>query len=240
MIQFQSDKGVDMYDDSTDLYNHLVELLWETNKTKQEIADELQIPLSELQNRMKLLGLDWVQKSTKKISRGHFALTQIMKKLIPGEDIINEHHIGERLMLDVYCAKYKLAAEFHGRQHFKFIPFFHPTYEDFIRGQERDERKLQLCKEQGISLVVFRYCDNLTEDLIFARLLEALQDTENVSVRPKKVKVCMKQSPQYEQWTLKRKAYERDLRKKIKQSRKDREAQKQAFYAYEEDEEDLE
>ena len=88
-----------MYDDSKDMYNLLVELLWETNKTKQAIAAEMGITLSELQKRIKYFGLDWIRSSSKKMSRGQQALTQIMRKIMPGEEIVNEYHIGERLML---------------------------------------------------------------------------------------------------------------------------------------------
>lgn len=225
-----------MYDDSIDMYNLLVELLWETNKTKQAIATEMNISVAELQKRIKYFGLDWIRRGSKKMSRGQQALTQVMRKLIPGEDILNEYHIGERLMLDVYCPKYKVAAEFHGRQHFEFIPYFHPTYDDYIRSCQRDERKLQLCDEKGITLVVFRYCDNLTEDLIYNRIMDALKETSAPKLTPKKIKITAKQSPQFEQWVLKRKAYERDLRKKIKQDKKEREAKKRAFYEDEEDE----
>lgn len=226
-----------MYDDSKDMYNLLVELLWETNKTKQAIAAEMGITLSELQKRIKYFGLDWIRSSSKKMSRGQQALTQIMRKIMPGEEIVNEYHIGERLMLDVFCPKYKIAAEFHGRQHFEFIPYFHDTYDEYVRSCLRDDRKLQLCEEQGITLVVFRYCDNLTEDLIYTRIMDELRETTAPKTAiTKKPRASMKHTPQYEQWAMKRKAFERDLRKKIKQDKKDREAKKKAFYEDQDDE----
>lgn len=217
-----------------DYDNSLKEMLLETNMTVSEIAHDLNIPEAQIYQRIKLLGMDWVLQKNKKFSRGQTALTEMMKRLIPNEKIINEHPIGERLRLDVYCPKYKLAAEYHGRQHYQFVAQFHPTYDDFIRGQQRDERKLELCKEQGITVVAFKYCDNLTEDAVFDRLLSAIRNADPEHATPKrKSRLSVKDSPHYEQMKMKRKSFERDLRKKIKQEHKERE-QKRASRLQEE------
>lgn len=209
-----------MYRDYWEYDNHLVELLLDSRLQLREIATEVGISETVACQRIKMLGLDWVWGRSKKMSRGATALTQVLKKLIPGEQIVNEFHIGERLKLDIYCPKYKLAVEFHGRQHFDHVPFYHDSYEDFKRAQERDDRKAEMCKEQGITLVVFRYNDNLNEDVVYDRLLAAMQacDAAPVELKPKR---SSKDSPLYEQLKSKRKAYERDLRRKIKQDRKD-------------------
>jgi hypothetical protein len=205
--------------------NHLIEMLLETNYSVREMARELNLSEAWTSQRIKLLGLDWIPRRNRQVSRGQAALTQIMKKLIPGEEIVNEYHIGEQLRLDVYCPRYKLAAEFHGRQHYEFVAHFHDSYDDFIRSQQRDDRKIQLCAEAGIALVTFRYCDKLTEDCVFDRLLCAMQEAAAVDgVRiDKKPKYSAKNSPHYEQMRAKRRAYERELRRKIKQERKERE-----------------
>jgi hypothetical protein len=206
----------------------LLDLLLETNMSIAEIAKELNISQAEVQRKQKDLGLGWIRRRDRKMSRGQGALTQIMQKLLPGTEIINEHHIGERLMLDVYCPKYKLAAEYHGRQHFEFIARFHDTYHDFERSKDRDERKIQLCQEHGITLVVFRYNDVLTEDLVFDRLLTAIRNDNNqVQIKPKiksklqtKSQLTVKNNPYYEEAKQRRKDYERELRRKLKEERK--------------------
>jgi hypothetical protein len=204
--------------------NALIEMLFDTDLTVREIAKDLGVPETQVCQRIKLLGLDWIPQKHRKFSRGQTALTEVMKRLIPNEQIINEHHIGERLKLDVYCPRFKLAAEYHGRQHYQFVAQFHPTYEDFVRGQQRDERKLELCKEQGITVVSFKYCDDLTEDAVFDRLLNAVREADLEHATPKrKSRLSAKGSPHYEQAKMKRKAFERDLRRKIKQEHKDRE-----------------
>jgi len=209
-----------MYRDYWEYDNHLVELLLDSRLQLREIATEVGISERVACQRIKMLGLDWIWSRSKNMSRGSTALTQVLKKLIPGEQIVNEFHIGERLKLDIYCPKYKLAVEFHGRQHFDHVPFYHDSYEEFKRAQERDDRKAEMCKEQGITLVVFRYNDNLNEDIVYDRLLAAMQ-TCDAAVVESKPKRSSKDSPLYEQLKLKRKAYERDLRRKIKEDRKD-------------------
>jgi hypothetical protein len=166
----------------------LKDLLFTTNMSIAEISREMDWTQAKTSKRIKQLGLSWVRRDNRKLSRGHAALTTIMKRLLPGEEVVNEYHIGERLMLDVYCAKYKVAAEYHGRQHFFFSNLFHKDMADFREGQERDERKVELCREQGIALVVFRFNDKLTDEAVYDRMIEAIRDTPYVKKEKKTIK----------------------------------------------------
>lgn len=204
--------------------NHLIELLFDSSMTMAEIAEDMGVNEAKVSQRIKLLGLDYVPRKHKNVSRGQAALTVILKKLIPNAEIVYEHQVGERLRLDIYIPQYKLAVEYHGRQHFEHVVRFHDTYEDFKRAQTRDDRKIELCKEQGITLVAFRYCDELTEDSIFDRLLDAMKlavdDPKPITI---KSKYSTKNSPYHMELKLKRNAYNRELRQKLKQDRKTRE-----------------
>lgn len=151
--------------------------LFDTNLSLKDIATKVGLSQAELSKRIKQLGLEWVRRKNRKLSRGHAALTELFEQLLPGQTIINEHHIGERLMLDIYCEAYQLAAEYHGRQHFFYSNLFHKDKQDFLDGQKRDERKVELCKELGIALVVFRYSDDLTIDAVYERIMEAIKST---------------------------------------------------------------
>jgi hypothetical protein len=124
--------------------------------------------------------LSWAKERHRKMSRGQAALTAIMQKLLPNEKIVNEHYLGERLKLDIYCPKYKIGAEYHGRQHFYYTSRFFESKEDFERALERDERKIELCKEQGIALIIFRYNDKLTEEAVYERMLEAIKNSSEL------------------------------------------------------------
>lgn len=198
----------------------LIELLLDTNMSVREIAKDIGVSEAKVMLRIKMLKLDWIPRRNRQVSRGQAALTQIMKKLLPGQNIVNEHQIGEQLRLDVYCPTYHLAAEYHGRQHYEFVSHFHPTYEDFVRAQNRDERKAELCEEQDIDLVVFRYCDDLTEDIVFNRLLQALKAHDfDKRVEKKPNPYTSHATPAYEAWKMKQNAFKRELRRKIKDER---------------------
>jgi len=207
-----------MYDDRDDCDNHIIELLLESKLSLKEMAEDIKVSEKFLIHRIKLLGLDWILQQPRKMSRGQTALTKILQKILPNEKIVNEFHIGERLKIDIYCPSYKLAIEYHGIQHFKHIVHFHETHEDFVRSQERDERKLQLCEEKGITLVVFRYNDNLAEDIVYSRILNAIKNSETNQKEIKTKKVT--NSALYQEVKAKRNAYKRELRRKIRNEKK--------------------
>lgn len=206
-----------MSDEQDDL---LKDLLFNTNLPLTKIAEELGWTKYQLNKRMNYLGLNWVKRYYKKLSRGHAALLKIMQNLLPGEEVVTEHHIGERLMLDVYCPKYKIAAEYHGRQHFEYVEHFHNTKQDFIDGQARDERKAELCKEQGIALIVFRYNDTLTEEVVFDRMLTALRSRPEPKKEDTPEPPRFKGNAYYEKMKRKNREYQKAQYQKLKKQQK--------------------
>lgn len=194
----------------------LKDLLFDSNMSLADISKNLYLTREELNTLLKRNGLDWVRRNNRKLSRGHSSLTQIMKRILPNEEIINEHHIGDRLRLDVYCPSYNLAAEYHGRQHFFYSSHFHDSMDDFLDSVERDRKKETMCREQGIALVVFKFCDTLSEEAVFRRMLEAINQTPHVKVdKPKKT---FKGNHYYEKMKEQNRSYRkakyRELKKK--------------------------
>ena len=61
------------------------------------------------------------------------------------------------LELDCYNPGLKLAAEYNGEQHYKYIPFFHKNKEAFLNQKYRDDMKHRICKEKGIDLIIIPY-----------------------------------------------------------------------------------
>ena len=57
------------------------------------------------------------------------------------------------LELDCYCPELRLAVEYNGVQHYKFVPYFHKNKEAFLNQKYRDDMKRRICKENGINLV---------------------------------------------------------------------------------------
>lgn len=199
----------------------LTDLLFDTNMSLADIAKELEISPTTLSKRIKEMNLDWIRRKNRKMSRGQSSLTATLQKLLPNENIVNEYHVGEQLRLDVYCPSYKLAIEYHGRQHYDYVGRFFDTYEDFLQAQKRDERKLELCKEQGITVVVFKYNDDLSEDCVYERVLAEIRSDIGATPihRPTK-KNSVKNHPYYEEMKSRRREIAKQSRDRMKAERK--------------------
>lgn len=187
----------DSREEESDNTEYMVDLLFETSMSLSEIAREVGWPISKLNQKINQLGLNWLKESRKKVSRGQTALTNIMKKLLPSEKIVNEFYLEDNLRLDVYCPSYKLAAEYHGRQHFYYTSKFFESRYEFEEALKRDQKKINLCKEKGIALVVIRYNDELTEQSVFDRMLAAIREAPHV--KEEKVKSNVYSSDYYKE-----------------------------------------
>lgn len=200
---------------------YLANLLFETDKSLNEIALSMGLTFGELNSMLKKLGLHWVKDHRRKMSKGQTILTNVVKKLLPGETVINEFHLGEKLRLDVFCPKYKLGLEFHGIQHFKYSPLFFDSKESFLEAQKRDQRKMELCKENGIALVVFRYNDNLSEQNVYDRILDAIRGSVDDASSVKKIKKpSVKQNELYQKAKKIRSENNKKFYKQLKDQRK--------------------
>jgi hypothetical protein len=159
---------------------YLTDLMFDTSMSLSMIAKELNWPINKVNKEINRIGLSWLKDSKKKMSRGQTALTAIIKKLLPKEKVLNEFHIGDRMKLDVYCPKYQIAAEYHGRQHFYYTQRFFESKYEFEEAIERDKKKAEWCEQNGIALIVFRYNDKLTEEAVFERIIQAIRSSPHV------------------------------------------------------------
>jgi hypothetical protein len=80
-----------------------------------------------------------------------------LKEKLPGQEIIQHGRpswLG-RQHLDIWMPELNIAIEYHGLQHDQPVDFFggHQAYEKNI---ERDNRKKELCKENGVKLIEVR------------------------------------------------------------------------------------
>jgi hypothetical protein len=79
---------------------------------------------------------------------------------------------GALLELDCFNSDLKLACEYHGEQHYKFVSHFHKSYEAFLNQKYRDQLKRALCKENGVYLIevpfhiqdIDSFLDNATKE----------------------------------------------------------------------------
>ena len=85
-----------------------------------------------------------------------------------------KHHIvfeefpvaGTKLTIDIYNANKKIAVEVQGRQHTKYVPFFHGKNKaNYLNQLRRDQDKLEFCKLNNITLVEIYEEDNIDQEL---------------------------------------------------------------------------
>tara|TARA_R100000008_G_C3571535_1_gene162465 strand:+ start:72 stop:479 length:408 start_codon:yes stop_codon:yes gene_type:complete len=107
--------------------------------------------------------INWPQQSR---SKCQFAAKQFLKKYWENYVVFEEFPIvGTRMTLDFYNATKKIAVEVQGRQHTKYVPFFHQRRGEFVKQLRRDQQKLDFCKLNAIKLVEIYPEDDLTKTL---------------------------------------------------------------------------
>ena len=65
--------------------------------------------------------------------------------------------------IDFYLIDYNIAIECQGEQHYESIDFFGGS-EGYKQTLERDQRKKQLCEENGVELLYFTHYNNINEE----------------------------------------------------------------------------
>lgn len=77
------------------------------------------------------------------------------------------------MQLDRYYYDLKLAFEYDGEQHDKYVKFIHKSKINFEYYQTCDKLKTQQCKDNGITLIRINHKDKLNEQLIVDKIKEA-------------------------------------------------------------------
>jgi len=108
--------------------------------------------------------IDWDGKSRSKIQ---YSAKQFLKKYWSNHIVFEEFPVaGTRLSLDFYNANKKVAIEVQGRQHTKYVPFFHGKNKiNYINQLRRDQDKLKFCELNDIQLVEIYDGDEVNEKL---------------------------------------------------------------------------
>ena len=90
-----------------------------------------------------------------------------------------------------------------------------------MEAQKRDDKKIDLCKENGIALVVFRYNDNISEDVVYDRILDVIRQNPMSDVELKKFKKpSIKDNPSYQKAKKIRSENSKKYYKQLKERRK--------------------
>ncbi len=103
-----------------------------------------------------------------------------IKEIFPHEVIIPEHYVyykNARLFFDFYIKSLGILIEVQGEQHYKFVKQFHGTKEKFYSQKRRDNKKVEWCEENNLTLVLFYdKIDKVNNDLILERIYEAMDE----------------------------------------------------------------
>lgn len=142
-------------------------------EVKEEIRKEVELPIEKVEKEEKEIKLpveifdeSFVTKSIaryKNSSRGE-AVCRCVLEHIYGVDFPNVRpnflrnpETGRNLELDCYNEQLKLAVEYNGEQHYRFVDAFHNDISDLEKQKKRDLLKMQLCKENNVTLIIVPY-----------------------------------------------------------------------------------
>jgi len=104
--------------------------------------------------------IDWNKASR---SNFQFEVKKFLEKFWTGNVVFEEFPIvGTRLTLDFYNANKKIAIEVQGRQHTKYIEFFHQNKINFLNQLKRDQQKERFCELNDIKLLTIFPNDKIT------------------------------------------------------------------------------
>lgn len=102
-----------------------------------------------------------------KIGEGWVSETALFRKLESEFSITTVIQHGQpewlgRQHFDIWLPNWKIAVEYHGKQHFEPVDFF-GGQKSFEGTVERDKRKVMLAKQQGVTLYIITEDDNQDE-----------------------------------------------------------------------------
>jgi hypothetical protein len=105
-------------------------------------------------------------------------LLNLVRDIFPNEKVIHQASpdwLGLQ-RLDIFLPRLKMAIEYQGRQHYEPVRYFGGE-EGFQRNQERDKRKAELCAQNGVALLYFRYDESINREVVESRIRKALTET---------------------------------------------------------------
>lgn len=108
--------------------------------------------------------INWDGESRSKIQ---FKAKQFLKKHWRNHIVFEEFPVaGTKLSLDFYNANKKIAVEVQGKQHTKYVPFFHGSNKiNYLNQLKRDQDKFKFCELNNIQLVEIYDGDELNDKL---------------------------------------------------------------------------
>jgi hypothetical protein len=128
-----------------------------------EMIDEI---LREAENHLRSqfglprIGEGWISEMT---------LYNAVKEIMPDAQHLARPQWLTPQHLDIYIPSRKLAIEYQGKQHFEPVSYFGGE-EALLRTKERDLRKKEKCKAQGVKLIYWDYDEPINEEMFVKKL----------------------------------------------------------------------
>ena len=98
-----------------------------------------------------------------------------VKNILPNFDVV--HHGRPKWLgkqhFDIWLPELNVAIEYHGIQHFKAVDFFGGN-ETFQANQDRDQRKRELCLNNGVHLIEVAYDQDIDDMTLKSKILKQL------------------------------------------------------------------
>jgi len=109
----------------------------------------------------KFFNSSFVPKRTNQESKGEAECRRVLEMIFKKKfskirpDFLKNNVTGGmyNLELDCYNPELRLAVEYNGAQHYKYIPYFHKNKEAFLNQKYRDEIKRHLCRNNSVILI---------------------------------------------------------------------------------------
>jgi hypothetical protein len=107
----------------------------------------------------------------------------ILKRIYPDHEFIKVRpdflkypQTGRNLELDFYCKDLNLCVEYNGKQHYKYVKFFHNSDPNkFEQQRARDAFKKKRCAELGITFIEIPYTvsKDMLYNYVFTKILKS-------------------------------------------------------------------
>lgn len=118
-------------------------------------------------------------------SKDQRILYDFLYELYPGQDVIYEYMLYElNQRIDLYIPHLAIAIEYHGRQHYEFVPHFHKNIEEFKRAVKMDRQKSEYLYMHGIKLIEIPYNNMVTTKEELLQIIDSQDYPLNIEVKP--------------------------------------------------------
>ena len=111
--------------------------------------------------------------------KSEFTMFKLIKSYFP--DAIYQYRFKDlgQQSLDVYAPSIKIAFEYQGQQHYEPIEVF-GGWQHFEKQKENDKQKREICKNNGIDLIEWKYTENINKFVLDQKLSEYKEKVEEL------------------------------------------------------------